>query len=301
MRALEPTSSERLHLDGFTVGYETFGDPAMPAVLLLPPWQIIHSRVWKMQVPYLARSFHVIAFDTPGNGLGERTTDPAAFEYERIVRQATGVLDHLDIERASVIAFSRGCDYGVLMASTELERVERLILVSNGVSLDGFQPKPAIGFWDRRDSYEGWEKRNGHYFLEHYDDWLEFFFPQINPEPHSTQAIDSQVAWAKDTTPEVLVQTVPNGDLLPNVPVREAIDRIRCPVLLIHGDDDRCDPIESSYSLISARPDWEMAVLEGCGHGVLGRHPVKVNLLIHEFLNRRLPAGQRTQACNARA
>jgi pimeloyl-ACP methyl ester carboxylesterase len=254
-----------------------------------------------MQIPYLARSFHVIAFDTPGNGLGERTTDPAAFEYERIVRQAVGVLDHLHIERASVIAFSRGCDYAILMAATEPERVERLILIGNGVSRAGFQPRPAIGFWDRRDSYEGWEKRNAHYFLEQYDDWLAFFFPQINPEPHSTRAIDSQVAWAKDTTPEILVQTIPNGDLLPSMSSLDAIDCIRCPVLLIHGDDDRCDPIQSSYELIAVRPDWEMVVLEGCGHGAPGRHPVKVNLLIDEFLNRRLLADHRAQALHARA
>jgi pimeloyl-ACP methyl ester carboxylesterase len=197
-----------------------------------------------------------------------------------------------------VAAFSRGCDYGILLAATAPERVERLILVSNGVSTDGFQPKPATDFWERRDSYEGWEKRNGPYMLEHYDDWLAFFFPQINPEPHSTRAIESQVEWAHDTTPEVLVQTVPNGDLLPSLPVGEALERIRCPVLLISGDDDRCDPIDTSYSLLAARPDWEMAVLEGCGHGVLGRHPVWVNQLLHEFLNRPVPAARETpRAC----
>jgi pimeloyl-ACP methyl ester carboxylesterase len=294
MRAIEPNDSQCLHLDGFIVGYETFGNPALPPVLLLPPWQIIHSRAWKMQVPYLARYFHVITFDTAGNGLGERTTNPAAFEYDRIVRQIVGVLDHLAIERASVIGYSRGCDYAILLSATEPERVERLILVSNGVSSESFQPKPAIDFWERRESYEGWEKRNGPYMIEHYDDWLAFFFPQINPEPHSTREIESQIAWANDTTPEVLVQTVPNGDLLPLMPAREAVERIRCPVLLIHGDDDRCDPIETSYDLLNARPDWEMAILEGCGHGLLARHPVRANQLIHEFLSQPLPADRET-------
>lgn len=301
MRAIEPTGSERLHLEGFEVGYETFGDPARPTVLLLPPWQIVHSRVWKMQVPFLAHYFQVVTFDQPGNGLGERTTDPAAFEYERIVRQAVGVLDHLDVERTSVIGFSRACDYGVLLAATEPDRVERLILISNGVSRAGWQPQPAIGFWDRRESYDGWEKRNAHYFLEHYDDWLEFFFAQIVPEPRSTRAVESFIAWAKDTTPEILVQTVPNPDLLPRMPAAEAIERITCPVMVIHGDADRCDPIEASYDLIAARPDWELIVMEGCGHGVIGRHPVKVNLLIQEFLDRELSIGRLRQALHARA
>lgn len=301
MRAIEPRAAGTLTTRGFTVGWEEFGDPQAPPILLLPTWQIIHSRAWKMQVPFLARSFRVIAFDTPGNGLGERTTDPAAFEYERIVRQATDVLDHLAIQRAAVISFSRGCDYGILLAATEPERVERLILIGNGVTIAGWQPRPDFGFWDRRATYEGWQKRNAHYFQEHYDDWLAFFFPQVNPEPHSTKLIEDQIGWAHDTTPEILVQTIPNPDLLPRMSVAEAVERIRGPVLLIHGDDDHCDPLEASLDLVAARPDWELVVLEGCGHGAPGRHPVKVNELIREFLNQRPPTGQQARGLHARA
>ena len=42
MRAIEPAQSGHLTLEGFQVGYETFGDPAAPPVLLLPTWQIVH-------------------------------------------------------------------------------------------------------------------------------------------------------------------------------------------------------------------------------------------------------------------
>lgn len=68
MRAIEPTQSGQLALHGFRIYYETFGDPQAPAVLLLPTWQGVHSRLWKMQVHYLARRFHVIVYDPPGNG-----------------------------------------------------------------------------------------------------------------------------------------------------------------------------------------------------------------------------------------
>ncbi|MDQ3547383.1 MAG: alpha/beta hydrolase, partial [Chloroflexota bacterium] len=153
MRAIEPTDSGLLDLDGFQVGYEVFGSPANPALLLLSTWQIVHSRIWKMQVPFLARHFQVVTFDPPGNGLGERTTDPAAFTYERTVRQAVGVLDHLGIQRSTVAGFSRGCDFAILLTATEPERVERLILIGNGVSRSGWQPQPDAGFWDRRATY----------------------------------------------------------------------------------------------------------------------------------------------------
>ena len=73
------------------------------------------------------------------------------------------------------------------------------------------------------------------------------------------------------------------------MPSNEAIAAIRCPVLLIHGDDDRCHPVESSRALAAVRPDWELVVLEGCGHGMLVRDPVSVNDLISEFLTRPAP------------
>ncbi len=290
MRAIQPTNADLLELDGFRIGYETFGDPTRPALLLLPTWQIVHSRIWKMQVPFLACYFHVITVDFAGNGLGERTTDPAAYEYERIARQAIGVLNHLGIECASVVAFSRGCDYAILMAATEPDRVESLTLIGNGVTCAAWQPQPDDAFQERRDTYVGWEKRNAHYFVEGWDDWLEFFFSEIFPEPHSTKPIDDAIGWARETTPEVLIATVPNRDLLPRLAAAEAVARIRCPVLLVHGDDDRCSPIEASYDLAAARPDWELVVLEGAGHGPLVRDPVRMNILIHEFLSRRLPS-----------
>ncbi|HRV96282.1 MAG TPA: alpha/beta hydrolase, partial [Anaerolineae bacterium] len=78
MRAMKPAESGTLELHGFQIGYEIFGDPQSPPVLLLPTWQIAPSLHWRMQVPFLARNFRVITYDPPGIGGGERTTDPAA-------------------------------------------------------------------------------------------------------------------------------------------------------------------------------------------------------------------------------
>jgi pimeloyl-ACP methyl ester carboxylesterase len=284
MRAIEPRRSEQITIEDFGIGYEEFGPADAPAVLLLPAWQIVHSRIWKMQVPFLARFFRVVTFDSPGNGGGERTINPRAFEYERIARQAIGLLDYLGVERANVIGFSRGCDYGLYLAATWPERVERLMLIANGVTRAGWQPRPNPAFHQELGAYDGWQKRNAWHWRRHYDDWLAFFFQQLFSEPHSTKPIEDAIGWGRETTPEILIQTVPNPDLLPSLPIAEALARIRCPVLLLHGDDDRCEPIEASQDLIAARPDWELATLAGCGHVPTVRHPVRTNLLIHEFL-----------------
>src|SRR5207249_3855681 len=62
-------------------------------------------------------------------------------------------------------------------------------------------------FDDRLDSYEGWAKFNRHYWLEHYADFLQFFFSQLYSEPHSTKQIEDCVEWGLETSPETLIAT----------------------------------------------------------------------------------------------
>ncbi|MCO5178340.1 MAG: alpha/beta fold hydrolase [Thermomicrobiales bacterium] len=293
MRAIEPVESGTLRLHEFDIGYELFGAPDAPPVLLLPTWQIVHSRIWKMQVPDLSRKFRVITFDPPGNGRGERTTDPRAYEYDRIVDQAIGLLDHLGIESATVVGLSRGCDFGITLAARYPERVSRLALIACGVWPDSWQPRPNTDFWEQREQYDGWQMRNAHFWREHYDDWLTFFFNQLLPEPHSTKGVDDGISWGNDTTPEVLIATIPTADQFPRMLAREAIRRVQCPVLLMHGDLDRCDPIEASRALAAARPDWTFITLEGCGHLPNLRDPVMVNRELADFLVAPCPS-QRT-------
>src|SRR4030088_1184893 len=70
----------------------------------------------------------------------------------------------------------------------------------------------------------------------------------------------------------------------------EAICRqVRCPLLLIQGDLDNCQPYERGVALAELT-GARLVTLEGEGHIPSARHPVRVNLLISEF------AGVRPQA-----
>jgi hypothetical protein len=60
-RACSPEQESFVEHDGVRIFYEVFGT-GDPAVLLLPTWSIVHSGIWKMQVPYLSRHCQVITF-----------------------------------------------------------------------------------------------------------------------------------------------------------------------------------------------------------------------------------------------
>ncbi len=282
MRALTPVESGRLSAHGFEISYEIFGEPRPQHVLLLPTWQIAPSLIWKMQVPHLARYFRVITFDPPGIGGAERTEDPAAFELDRVVDYGISLLDHLGVASADVVGLSMGGAYGVWMAGRYPERVRRLVAINSAAPEWAFAELPT--FWERRESYEGWEKRNAHYWREHYQAFATFFMENVFSEPHCTKPIEDAVGWALETTPEILIRTVANQALLPRLPLDAILRRIACPVLLMYARDDHIADPTTTRAVAEARPDWEMIEFEAGGHGVNVRNAVRVNLEVSRFL-----------------
>ncbi|HKZ69065.1 MAG TPA: alpha/beta fold hydrolase, partial [Anaerolineales bacterium] len=204
------------------------------------------------------------------------------------VDQGIGLLDHLGIEQAAVIGNARGSAYGLWMAARYPERVTQLILLSNIVHPD-FQIAENPAFWQKLEIHAGWQKFNAYFWRDHYRDWLDFFFQEACIESHKSKVIEDLTRWGLETTPEILSRTVFNPSQAPQMSAREAIEGVQCPVLIIHGDENRVFKIETSRKLAAARPDWEFVTLEACGQPILGTEAVKVNLLIKEFLNMSRP------------
>jgi pimeloyl-ACP methyl ester carboxylesterase len=65
-RAHYPDEDGYVERDGVKIFYEIYG-AGEPTVLLMPTWEIVHSRSWKFQIPYLARHCRVVTFDPRGN------------------------------------------------------------------------------------------------------------------------------------------------------------------------------------------------------------------------------------------
>src|SRR5581483_2475274 len=51
MRAREPDRTGHVERDGVTLYYEIYGS-GQQSMVFLPPWSIVHSRVYKAQLPY---------------------------------------------------------------------------------------------------------------------------------------------------------------------------------------------------------------------------------------------------------
>jgi pimeloyl-ACP methyl ester carboxylesterase/predicted glycosyltransferase len=287
MRACQPVSDGYVERDGVKIHYEVFG-AREPTVLLLPTWSLFHSRHWKMQVPYLARHCRVLTFDGRGNGRSDRPTEPEAYAESEFAADAIAVMDATQTRRAIIVGFSMGAQRGLLLAANHPERVAAAVFIGPSYPGGGESlPERMVYEWENElDTDVGWAKYNKHYWLRDYPGFLDFFMSRMFTEPHSTKPFEDGVGWGLETAGETLVLT--RQGLGPDE-ARELASRVRCPVLVIHGEHDAIASASLGIAL-AEHTGGQLVLLEGSSHAPHVRDPVKVNLLLRELVKPAPPA-----------
>jgi pimeloyl-ACP methyl ester carboxylesterase/predicted glycosyltransferase len=289
MRAKLPSKSGFVDRDGVKIYYEIYGD-GPETMVFLPPWSIVHSRVYKAQLPYFSERFRCITFDARGNGRSDRPADVAAYSLENNVVDALAVMDATEAENAILVGLSLGGMHASVLAAHYPERVKAAILVGTVASIGPTNyPYLANKHFDaKQEQFEGWNKFNREHWLTDYSDFAEHFVRNIHSEPHSTKQIEDGIAWAGDTSGLVLASTVDARRMTPPFDVSEVMYRkIRCPMLMIHGDNDRIQ-LYARAKVVAEITGAEFVTIAGGGHNALGRIPAKANTLIVDFLDRKL-------------
>jgi pimeloyl-ACP methyl ester carboxylesterase len=286
MRAIEPLASGYAERDAVKVHWEEFGD-GQPTIALLPTWSIIHSRFWKAQVPYLARHFRVVTFDGRGTGQSDRPAEPAAYSHLEFAADTIAVLDATETPDAVLVGLSCGALWGVQVAADHPDRVRGLILLAPQVPLAPTHADRTVHpFSERLDTTEGWAKYNRYHWLEGgYRDFVEFFARQGHTEPHSTKQIEDFIEWALDVEPAQLVASDEGLDACGLESFRIVCQRVRAPVLVIHGDSDELAHHARGAALAEVA-GGELVTVAGGGHFLQARDPVLVNRLIKRFVER---------------
>jgi pimeloyl-ACP methyl ester carboxylesterase/predicted glycosyltransferase len=292
-RARSPNSEGYVELDGVRVFYELYGE-GEPTVLLLPTWSIVHSRFWKLQIPYLSRHCRVVTFDGRGNGCSDRPAGADAYTPDELAADALAVLAATSTERAVLVTLSCGALWGTILAADHPERVDGVVYISPAVGLAPGHPERDVWqFEGKLETDEGWAKYNAQYWLTNYRDFLQFFFAKCFNEPHSTKQIEDGVGWGLETDPETLADTTRGiGLRCGTESFREICARVRCPTLVIHGDADLIRPHAQGEALAETT-GGQLITLHGSGHLPQARDPVRVNLVLREFI---CPRGARSSA-----
>ena len=290
MRARYPDHEGFIERDGVKVGYEVFGT-GEPAVVFPPIDAIVHSRAWKAQVPYLARTSKVVTIDPRGNGRSGRPQEAAAYADTEFVADTIAVMDAASIDRAVLVGICTSGWRALLTAALHPGRVLGVVTLA---TIAPFLAPPlptraAFDFDQVLSTDEGWAKENRHYWLRDWRGYAEFFFGELLPELHSTKQQADCVGWAMEIGPETMLVHDEGPQSSSSREQTEALlCQVRCPVLTIHGQEDRCEPVELSER-VAALTGGELLLLDGAGHLPNAREPVIINRVIRDFADRFRP------------
>ncbi len=282
MRARYPDVEGFVERDGIRVAYEVYGQ-GEPTIFLVPTWQIVHSRLWKAQIPYLARHGRVVTFDPRGNGNSDRPTASAAYAEREMAADILAVMDATSTERATLVTLSLGAQRGLIVSAEHPDRVDGLVAVGPGVRLAKGPPERSYPFDAVLDTEDGWAKDNIHYWRRDFDGYLQFFFSRCFTEPHSTKQIEDCVAWGHEIGAEMLILGEDAAGLTTDETL-ELCARVRCPMLVIVGDEDAITGPGPGVAMAAAIPGARLVTVEGGGHIPDARDPVLTNLLIRDFV-----------------
>jgi len=287
-RARYPDDEGFVERDGVRVFYEVYGE-GEETIFLIPTWSLVHSRHWKMQIPYFARHFRVLTMDGLGNGRSDRCRDARRYGAAEFARDCLAVMDATGTERAVMVSLSKGAQFLLELTRLAPERVVGAVFVG---PLFPYTPSHwsvllnplsfRLSFQRALPVYRWWARMNAVHWQEDYPEFAEWFISRCFPEPHSSKGIEDGVGWALDTDPDTLIATAYGRVHRDRRTLRELAQNVDCPLIVVHGDRDGISPPRDGRAL-ARLGRGHLEVVKGAGHFPHARKPVQVNLALREF------------------
>jgi pimeloyl-ACP methyl ester carboxylesterase len=222
-------------------------------------------RQWDAQATQLSRQYRIVRVN--GRGWG-RSAPPSA--STSMARDVHGVMDHLAIDRAVIVASSNTAGAALALAAARPDRVDALALLSpaleaaNGVDTDWWLAAPLAVDKHR----------------ERVDGLLES--PHYVPSARSDKRLRKHVRKLLNEGREALERQELSRRL--PLPAPQALAGIDAPVLVMLGAGDHPQTGVDADRLILHLPRARKAYLEGVGHMAHVERPELVTLMLRLFL-----------------
>ncbi len=256
---------------GRRIAYEICGTG--PA-LVVPAWWIGHLELeWQ---DARARAFWesvgegrtLVRYDRLGVGLSDRDVQPHEISLEDDVATLTAVVDHLGLDRCTLVAGSSGGCTAISYAVRHPQRVERLVLYGsypNGRAITSPELSEALVAVVRAHWGVG-SRMLADVFLPNSDDGDRQAFARFQREA---------------ATPETAARML---GLVYRLDVEEALPRLQTPTLVLHRAHDHAIPYDLGRELAKKIADASFVPLDGRDHFPWRGDAAAVGRAVRRFL-----------------
>jgi pimeloyl-ACP methyl ester carboxylesterase len=218
--------------------------------------------LWTLPFNELSASWRTIAYDHRGSGAS--ITPAASITVETLVQDVFAVLDAYQVERCVLAAESSGAAIAILAALQQPQRIEGLVLV------DGLYYRPApIGD-------HPFVLGLKHQFEATIAQFVDACVPKTTGE--AIRRWGRQILFRSEQDAAIQLYACMDG-----VDLRGRLAEVKQPTLIMHGEDDRILPVESSKWLATQIPDCHLQLFAAAGHVPTITHPKEVAEAINHY------------------
>ncbi len=220
------------NVDSISMYYEIHGE-GEPLVVLHGAADSIETM--RNAIVPLSEQYSVIAVDTRGHG---RSTDSdLPFGYDLFAKDIIGLMDLLEIDRAHIVGLSDGGITGLAIAMTYPDRLDRLVAVGANASPEGLTEMVVEGM------------RYGSFF----DSAPSYAYQRYAPDPSQWPNLIGKLRH--------MILSEPNF-------TQDDLAKIRAPVMVMMGENDRFIRIEHTEALHRMIANSTLFIVPKAGHNV---------------------------------
>jgi pimeloyl-ACP methyl ester carboxylesterase len=269
--------TEHLHLEGVEHREVDAGGLRMHVAEIGdgPPLVLLHgafgdSRDWRPQLEALSDEFTVVAWDAPG--CGGSFDPPEDFGLDGYADCLAALIEALGLERPHVLGLSFG-------SSLALELFRRRPAVPRSLVLAS-----AYAGWAGSLGREVADQRREIFLLgaeRPRDEVVREFSKTLFTDSVPAEVVEEVVAVAREFHPaglRAMAHALADADL------RDVLQLIDVPTLLLYGDADMRSPVAVGEELHRQIPGSKLVVLPGPGHVVNVEAPERFNDEVRSFL-----------------
>ncbi|GAA3117612.1 3-oxoadipate enol-lactonase [Kribbella aluminosa] len=243
-------------------------------VMLFWPSLLMDGTLWSAQAAHFAARFQVVLVDPPGHGGSELLTQP--FNFAQCADVVVSIADNLKVDKLHLVGNSWGGMIGGTFAALHPDRTGIAVLMNATAS-------PA----KRRQRFEYGVLTRTAQLLGGIRGPLKGPVRDAFLGPTAKRDKPEVVAKVNELTGKVNVRSGMHAvtSVVPNRPDQRALfGRIRTPVLVVAGAEDKTFPVAETEEMADSIPGARFVVLEQSAHLAALESPEQVNALIDDFL-----------------
>jgi pimeloyl-ACP methyl ester carboxylesterase len=258
------------------LGHRVTGNSDGPPLLLLNGGMMTMG-AWEPVAAPLGEDFRVIRCDFRGQIFSPGEPEP---NLEAHVADLIALIDSLEIDRVHVAGTSFGGFVALKLAVLHPSRVASISVIAAGERI-------TPGLWEgsakTRDAALAAAAGTGDGGRV-----LEFVLPATYSPAYLEANAELLGAHRRQTAllPRIwflgiagILSSLEGLDLTPGLPL------VRCPALILAGEEDRMFPLEHSQALASGIPGARLVVVPGGSHGMVIERPGEVAEILRDFLH----------------